>query len=296
MNMKNLKLIDSHFHLPIIAERGLSARESLFSIAGGIDIGTVYNDLEERSALLNELISKDSKAKAVLSSDPESLKLSDQNESRNIQQLFHTNAKIYKSGGMGPWETEGRNAEELESLFSIFKDYAEKFPVDFVGEFGFDFHYNYGNEETQRTLFDLNACYARDHNKKIIIHSRDADESTVCALKAYTDLTGIIHCFSGSLDVMKTALDRGYYISYAGNVTYKSNAALRDTLRYVPKDKLLLETDAPYLSPIPKRGLPNTSLYIIHTYECVSEVLGNSLEELSEEIYGNFMSLTENLT
>nr|MCR4676595.1 TatD family hydrolase [Sphaerochaetaceae bacterium] len=124
---------------------------------------------------------------------------------------------------------------------------------------------------------------------KIIIHNREADSQMCSLISTYgPSKGGIIHCFSGSMDVMRTALDKGYYISYAGNLTYRANQSLRDTLKHVPSDRLLLETDAPYLAPVPMRGKPNTPLYIIHTYECAAAVLGISTEELGERVFENF--------
>ncbi len=260
-------LIDSHFHLTDIVGRGLSAEESISSIRAGIDIGTKHADLPERVSLLEK----------TLSSIPK-----------------NDRPEIFISAGMGPWETCGKSSEALKGEFDIFSHLAEKYKPDFIGEFGFDFHWpEYGGKEIQEYLFDLNALFAEKSGKKIIIHSRDAEEATAEAIKKHPALTGVLHCFSGGAMLLRTALDLGYKISYAGNITYKANSALRDTLRFVPRERLLIETDAPYLSPAPKRGRANSSKNIIHTYQCIAEVLSISVEELSERVFENFQDFVE---
>lgn len=251
-----MKIIDSHFHAQILKEKGLDPNEAMSFLSGGIDIGCSADDIEERIKMTSSF------------------------------------PHIFISAAMGPWETENRSLEELENQMEILFSNIEKYNIRFIGEAGLDNYWGYGTPESQELLFISQMKYADKTGRKIIIHNREADKRTEEIIKEYGPSEGgIIHCFSGSMDVMKTALDRGYYISYAGNITYKANSFLRETLRAVPKDRLLLETDAPYLAPVPMRGRPNTPLYIPHTYRCASEVLGIDVEELSEIIWANFITL-----
>lgn len=248
-----IKPIDSHFHSQTLQENGQNLEEAWESVSGGIDIGTTFNDLVIRSRLLE-------------------------------------NQKHIKlSAAMGPWETKDTTEKELSEKFEVLLENIEIYKPSFVGETGLDNYCGYGPENIQEDLFIKHLELAEQLKQKVIIHNRQADSQMVGILKEHSPSQGgIIHCFSGDLEVMRTALDRGFYISYAGNLTYKSNQDLRDTLKYVPEDRLLLETDAPYLTPVPKRGMKNSPIYIIHTYECAAAVLGKDLESLTEKIVSNF--------
>ncbi len=253
-----MKIIDSHFHAQILVEKGLDATEAMSALSGGIDIGCSATDIEGRVKLTSPY------------------------------------PHILSAAAMGPWETENRSLEEVEKELETLYLNIEKYSVKFVGEAGLDNYWKYGTPEIQEFLFISQMKYAEKTGRKIIIHNREADKRTEEIIREYgPSKGGIIHCFSGSMSVMKTALDRGYYISYAGNLTYKANSELRDTLKAVPLDRLLLETDAPYLAPVPMRGRANTPLYIPYTYECASQVLNLSVEELSERVYSNFVTLSE---
>ncbi len=255
-----MKLIDSHFHTLMFDSRGNSMEDAFSSIAGGIDIGTEYNDLEERSKAIAEY------------------------------------PHILKSAAMGPWETQNADKKELDRRFEILKKYIDKYNADLLGEFGLDNYCGYGPKEMQEYLMHRHMEFARDKSMKIIIHNREADNQIIKIIKQYSNVSGIIHCFSGNKDVLKTALELGYYISYAGNITFKSNNELRETLKLVPSDRLLLETDSPYLTPVPKRGTQNTPENMIYTYNCVAEYLGKSTEQLAEEIYGNFTCFCQHIS
>ncbi|MCR5761656.1 MAG: TatD family hydrolase [Sphaerochaetaceae bacterium] len=251
-----MKIIDSHFHAQILVEKGLDAEKAMSFLSGGIDIGCSADDIIERSKITKNF------------------------------------PHIKRAAAMGPWEVENRSMEELERQLTILFSNVEKYNVKFIGEAGLDNYWKYGTVESQEFLFIRQMQYAEKSGRRIIIHNREADKRTEEIIREYgPSKGGIIHCFSGSLDVMRAALDRGYYISYAGNLTYKANQSLRDTLKYVPEDRLLLETDAPYLAPVPMRGKANTPLYVVHTYSCAAEVLNLKVEELSERVYSNFLSV-----
>ena len=138
-------------------------------------------------------------------------------------------------------------------------------------------------------LFEEQMKLASSIGAPVLIHDRDADADTTDVIGRFPlERGGIIHCFDGCFDLMHAALDNGYYISFAGNLTFKSNAALREALKDVPLDRLLFETDSPYLTPVPHRGKPNNPGFVLHTYECASQVLNIPLERLTELVLENF--------
>lgn len=251
-----MKIIDSHFHAQMLIEKGLDAKEAMSFLCGGIDIGCSADDIKERIKITSPF------------------------------------PNILSAAAMGPWETDNRSLDGLEKQLEVLFENIEKYNVKFVGEAGLDNYWKYGSVEKQEYLFISQMKYADKSGRRIIIHNREADQRTKEIINQYgPSKGGIIHCCSGNEEVIKTALDNGYYISYAGNITYKANTYLRDTLKAVPNDRLLLETDAPYLAPVPMRGKPNTPLYIPHTYSCAAQILGISVEELSERVYSNFLNV-----
>ena len=199
---------------------------------------------------------------------------------------------IFFGAAMGPWETENRSVEDIDSQFEILKGNIEKYSPLFIGETGLDYYWSsYGKPEIQMYLFEKHLSLAESLDKRVLIHSREAAGDTVSIIKNHS-CTGVIHCCDGNPLLIKEALDKGYFISFAGNITYKANQHLRDALKTVPSDRLLLETDAPYLSPVPFRGKPNCSDNIIYTYKCAAEILGITEESLAEQVYRNFLAFT----
>lgn len=203
--------------------------------------------------------------------------------------------KLYSSEGvffgasMGPWETDNRTDSEIDSQLEILKKNIEKYNPLFIGEIGLDYHYMYGTKESQKRLFEIQMDMADELKKRVLIHCREASEDVCSVIRTHCpSYGGVIHCCDGSRDLINTALNHGFFISFAGNLTYKSNQSLRDALKTVPKDRLLLETDSPYLSPVPLRGLKNCSNNIIYTYNCAAETLEMKTEDLAALVYSNF--------
>ena len=148
--------------------------------------------------------------------------------------------------------------------------------------------------EGEEFLFKEQLKIAKEKNLSVIVHSRDAYEDTLKCIDEVGHHKGIIHCYSYGLKEAYSFLERGWYISFPGNITYAKRQADRDRIaelvRAIPADKLLLETDAPYLAPVPFRGKINTPLLIEYTYAAISEILGKSMEALAEQIYQNCCS------
>ena len=154
-----------------------------------------------------------------------------------------------------------------------------------VGEIGLDFYRDYAPRDVQRQVFAAQLELAQQHRKPVIIHSRAADEETAAALEPFSG-TVVLHCFS-SPGLLPVALERGYYVSFAGNVTYPKAAELREAARAVPAERILAETDCPYLAPQPVRGKRNEPAYVVHTVASLAETRDDDPDELARRIDDN---------
>jgi TatD DNase family protein len=154
-----------------------------------------------------------------------------------------------------------------------------------VGETGLDYFRDYAPRDAQRRIFDEQLQLAADVEKPVIIHTRAADEDTLEALAGF-DGTVVLHCFS-SLPLLEPALARGWYISFAGNVTYKNAHDLRSAAYAVPVERLLAETDTPYLAPVPRRGKPNEPANVVHTVAALARARNANAGELAAQIEAN---------
>jgi TatD DNase family protein len=154
-----------------------------------------------------------------------------------------------------------------------------------VGEVGLDFYRDYAPRDEQRRVFTAQLRLAEQYRKPVIIHSRAADEETAALLADFGG-TVVLHCFS-SPGLLPVALERGYYVSFAGNVTYPKAPELRDAARSVAADRILAETDCPYLAPQPMRGKRNEPAYVVHTVASLAATRGEDAEELGRQIDAN---------
>ena len=185
----------------------------------------------------------------------------------------------------------------------LFDDVAERKLLDLVqqsrrviawGEIGLDYHYDNSPREVQREVFRRQLRLARSVQLPVVIHSREADDETISILGdelAGYDQSGVMHCFGGSLTMARAAIELGFFISFAGNVTFKKAEALRDVARQLPLDRLLIETDCPYLTPVPFRGKRNEPARVIETARCLAELHGKELEEIGTITSQNFVKL-----
>ncbi|HVU79718.1 MAG TPA: TatD family hydrolase [Gaiellaceae bacterium] len=181
---------------------------------------------------------------------------------------------VYACLGVHPHEAaDPGDLDELRALFEHPKAVA-------VGETGLDYFRDYAPHDAQQRLFEAELALARELRKPVVIHTRAADDDTRARLIRH-DGDVILHCFS-SPALLDDALERGWYVSFAGNVTYKNAYDLRDAARRVPADRLLAETDSPYLAPQAVRGKRNEPAYVAHTYAFLSELRGEDVEPLVE--------------
>ena len=195
---------------------------------------------------------------------------------------------VMMSMGAGPWMLE--KEENIETIIENLKKDIDRFGADAIGECGFDKHWNYGTIEKQRELFIREIMVSKELNLALIVHSRDADEELL-SLSSYFDDRTIMHSFSSGPETTKKILDSGAYISFSGNITYKANEHIRESAKYCPVEKILFETDSPYLSPVPMRGKPNTPMNTEYTLAFIAELKGVDKEELKERVKENFISV-----
>ena len=154
-----------------------------------------------------------------------------------------------------------------------------------VGETGLDYFRDYAPRDAQRRVFEAQLQLASDLGRPVVIHTRAADDDTLAVLADF-DGTVVMHCFS-SLPLLEPALDRGWYVSFAGNVTYKNAHDLRSAAYAVPAKRLLVETDSPYLAPVPRRGRPNEPANVVHTVAALAQARNADVDELVAQIDEN---------
>jgi len=161
-----------------------------------------------------------------------------------------------------------------------------------IGETGLDYHYEPESAALQQASFRLHLEAARVTGKPVIVHTREARADTLALLReAALPQAGVLHCFTEDWEMAKAALDIGFYISLSGIVTFRNAEALRDVARQVPVDRLLVETDSPYLAPVPHRGKPNLPQYVREVAEYLAVLRGVSYETLAEQTSSNFKRL-----
>jgi TatD DNase family protein len=162
-----------------------------------------------------------------------------------------------------------------------------------VGEIGLDYHYDFSPREQQRDVFVAQMGIARDAGKPIVIHTREAWDDTIALLREHWNRRGggIMHCFSGGPEEARQALELGFYLSFGGIVTFPKALEIQEAARITPADRILIETDAPYLAPVPRRGKRNEPAYIVETARKLAELRGESLEDVAATTSANFARL-----
>jgi TatD DNase family protein len=161
-----------------------------------------------------------------------------------------------------------------------------------IGETGLDYYYNNAPKEQQIHAFRAQLQIAQDVGLPVEIHTRDAEPDTMDVLKDFSGgKRGLLHCFTGTWEMAKCGLDHGYDISISGVVTFKNAQALRDVVKQVPLDRLHIETDAPFLAPVPHRGKKNQPAFVTHTAELVASLKGVSLDALAKQLRANAQGL-----
>ncbi len=222
--------------------------------------------------------------------------------------LAEKHENIFAAVGVHPHDAKTFDSAAESQLINLAKSSRK---VIAWGEIGLDFYYEHSPKDVQEEVFRKQIRIARELNLPIIIHSREADNETVEILteecggktengKRKTENEaegevnnkfrgGVMHCFGGTAEMAKSLMDIGFLISFAGNVTFKKAANLRDAARVVPLDKLLIETDCPYLAPMPFRGKRNEPMFVVETAKFLADFYGVELEELANQTTQNFL-------
>ena len=210
---------------------------------------------------------------------------------RNILDILDKYKCVYGSYGIHPHEAKQHKGIKFENIIEKVKQNKK---IIGIGETGLDFYYNHSEKKDQIESFLEHIEASQKTNLPIIVHTRAAEDETFKFLQTAVkknNLKILIHCFTGSKDFAFKLLDIGAYISASGVVTFKKSQDLADTFKEIPLNRLLVETDSPYLAPEPLRGKPNEPSYIIHTVKFLSELKKVSIENISDSTSKNFFNL-----
>lgn len=199
-------------------------------------------------------------------------------DARRAVELSASHVNIRCAVGIHPHHAAEATAGDLIALAEI-----EKAPqVLALGEMGLDYHYDFSPRDRQKEVLESQLQLARDRNKPVVIHCREAIDDCFAILRGF-ELPAVFHCFTGSMSEAKRILDGGYWIGFTGVVTFKRSDELREIARMMPLDRMLLETDAPYLAPEPlRRQKVNEPALMIHTAAAIANIRGVSIEQIDE--------------
>jgi TatD DNase family protein len=195
--------------------------------------------------------------------------------------------------GVHPHQAHQYNGNALGAV-AVVREQVTRTPyARAVGEIGLDYHYDYSPRATQQAVFEAQLQLARELNLPVVIHTREADADTIELLRSAGggEVTGVLHCFTGTAELAHAALELGFYISLAGILTFPKSQELRDVARQVPLDRLLLETDSPFLSPAPHRGARNEPARMVHTAQTLAALKEITVAELDRVTTANFHAL-----
>jgi TatD DNase family protein len=193
----------------------------------------------------------------------------------------HPHQAVEYAGRFDEVVRDVREAIEVEPLVRV------------VGEIGLDYHYDFSPRDVQREVFHRQVTLARELRLPVSIHTREAETDTVAILEeaGRREVRGVFHCFAGDAALADHALALGFHVSFSGMITFKRADALRAIASEVPADRLLIETDAPYLAPVPHRGKRNEPAWVSRVLEVLAEVRGTTVESLSQQVMTNFRAL-----
>jgi len=212
-----------------------------------------------------------------------------------ILKIVNGYASVYGTYGIHP---HSANSHQHIKSDDIINKVNQNKKIIGIGETGLDFYYNHSEKKYQICSFEEHISAAQEKNLPLIVHTRSAEKETLKILEKYSkkkETKILIHCFTGSREFAFKLLNLGAYISASGVVTFKKSQDLVNTFRDIPNEKILVETDAPYLAPVPLRGKSNEPSYIIHTVKFLSKIKNLSFDEFSKVTTNNFFNLFGNL-
>ncbi|MFH0886571.1 MAG: TatD family hydrolase [bacterium] len=228
----------------------------------------------------------------------------DLNSSRSAAQDFIKYPYIYAACGIHPHDANNISDKDYKVLETLL----QMKNVVAVGETGLDYHYMKSDKDAQKKALRSHIELAIKYDKPLIFHVREAEDDAWDVISSYKNITGVFHCFASSADFARKALDRGFYISFTGVITFPKAQDSRDIAKIVPMDKILIETDAPYLAPVPMRGKPrrfptmlsgqgkcrgkrNEPAYVTYVAEQIANIKGMALDEVAQQTYRNAKAL-----
>ena len=215
----------------------------------------------------------------------------------NVYKVANSYDNIYCTTGIHPNNVPENKNNEL--LFEKLSLNLNKKKVIGVGETGLDFYRNEENRINQIEYFNTHLEVSGLFNYPTIVHTRNAEKDTInCIEKAVKkhSTKGLIHCFTSTMELAKKVLDKGFYISFSGIITFKKVDDLIDVVKYVPLDRILVETDAPFLAPMPFRGKRNEPSFVTHTLKKIAEIKKKNVEDMAQITTNNFFNLFSNLS
>lgn len=194
---------------------------------------------------------------------------------------------IYAAVGIHPSDAQEIPINERDAVLAEIESLAAHKKVRAIGEIGYDYHWEGTDKDCQTYFFEKQLALAEKLGLPVIIHSRDADGDTFNMLRSYPNVWGVLHSYSGSAEMARQLCNMGWYISFSGPVTYKNANKVKESAAIVPEDRIMIETDCPYLPPVPHRGKINYSGYLHFTCEAVAAIRGKSPDEMANITYRN---------
>lgn len=199
--------------------------------------------------------------------------------------IARRSADVWAAVGFHPHDAKECDDAAFAEIARLATEGGER--VVAIGECGLDYHYDHSPREVQRAVFERHIALAKELDKPIIVHNRESTEDVVAILER-SGARGILHSYTESLPVARQLIDLGYYISFSGIVTFKSAESLRDVARALPHDRVLIETDTPYLAPVPFRGKTNEPAYVVKVAELLAKLWDVTVERVAEQTTSNF--------
>ena len=223
---------------------------------------------------------------------------------RSVEQMLCVSISLEQFGPMyeliAPYEnifasvgTHPLSAADEQVSIDTLLEKAKLDRIVAIGETGLDYYYQTDTQAQQQESFKNHLLAAGQLGLPVIVHTRDARQDTLDMIRQHGNLdsAGVLHCFTESLEMAKAAIDMNYSISFSGIVTFRNAAELRDVVKAVPMDKILIETDSPYLAPVPYRGKKNEPKYVVEVAKCIADLKGITVEEVAEVTRENFYRL-----
>lgn len=207
----------------------------------------------------------------------------------DLNKIVDSYPMISATLGIHPCDVHNHTLEDLKHISELIREKRSRFIG--VGETGLDYYYTKEHERLQKKFFECQINLAKEHKCPVIVHSRSAPEDTVAILRDTPHDRVIIHCFTESLSMAKACLDLGAYISFSGIISFKNATDLKEVVKYVPLEKMLIETDSPYLAPVPYRGHENQPAYVYYVAQTVAELKNIPFEEVAAKTTANFQTL-----